>query len=70
MNNPDAPCDRLLRLRAVINKTGLSATTISRLRRCGAFPAPIQPTPRTVSWSEREIDAWIAARVAAREQNP
>jgi len=56
--------ERLPRVKA---RTGMSGTTIWRSRRAGDFPAPIQIGPKSVAWLSHEIDAWIAARVAARD---
>lgn len=64
--------DRLLRLPEVLSKTGLSRTGLydrlnARSRRHDAtFPRPTQLGQRAVAFSERELDAWIAARMAAR----
>ena len=53
---------RMLRLAAVRAKTGLSTTTIWRLRRRGEFPNPIQLSPGCVAWREADLEAWIASR--------
>ena len=60
--------DRLLRAPEACKLTGLSRTTLWRLSRSGMFPAPVQlSSPAAVGWSEREINAWIAARVENRD---
>jgi prophage regulatory protein len=56
---------RVLRLRDVCSRTGLSRTSMYRLARLGQFPKPIRLTRRTSGWLTEEIDDWIAARVAA-----
>jgi len=33
----------------------------------GTFPKQVQLGPKAVGWIEAEIDAWIAARIAARD---
>jgi prophage regulatory protein len=58
---------RLLRLPAVIAATGLQRSTIYDGIRAGTFPKPVPIGARTVAWASDEIDAWIAARIAARD---
>ena len=59
--------ERLIRLRDVIEKTGLSKTTIYRLSgdTDSDFPASVRLTPAAVGWRESEIDVWINSRGAA-----
>jgi len=57
---------KLLRLRAVTNRTGLSKSTIYALMKTGAFPLPVHLGRRLVRWVATEIDAWILARAARR----
>lgn len=53
---------RLIRLRDVCHRTGLSRTTIWRLERRNAFPKHRQISPNTVGWIEHEVTAWIESR--------
>jgi predicted DNA-binding transcriptional regulator AlpA len=46
---------------------GISRVTVWRGVRAGRLPAPVRVGGR-VLWSSAEIDAWIAGRLAAREQ--
>jgi prophage regulatory protein len=32
------------------------------------FPKPIALSPRRIAWVEREVDQWIADRIAERDQ--
>ena len=57
--------DRLLRISEVAKICGLSAVTIWRLRKTGAFPAPLQVGPRAVRWRESALREWIESRPAA-----
>jgi len=59
--------NRVLRLPAVRARTGLSASTAYEGIAAGTFPRPIKIGPRAVGWLESEIDAWLAARVAERD---
>lgn len=56
--------NRLIRLREVMDKTGLSKSTIYRLAGdpSSDFPEAMRLTPATVGWKESEIDAWIETR--------
>ena len=57
---------KALRLPEVIAKTGLPKSTIYDAIRAGRFPAPARALARSI-WNEEEIDAWLAARFAARD---
>lgn len=68
----DRPADRLdirmLRLREVARRTGLSRSTIYAFVADGRFPPPVALGPRIVGWVESEIVGWIAERIRdARE---
>ena len=62
----DASPHRILRRPAVIERTGLSDTTIWRLYRRGQFPRPIQLSANAVGWRESDVDAWLAERREVR----
>ncbi len=59
------PNTKILRLREVLSRTGLSRSTIYEIVGKGTFPKPINLAPRAVGWLESEIDTWIAERIAA-----
>jgi len=52
--------DRILRLREVVHRCGISKRTIYRLEAAGRFPARRRLGPRAVRWAESEVRAWIA----------
>lgn len=54
----------MLRLPAVIARTGLSRTTIYQEIALGHFPKPAQLSARAVGWASTAIDGWIAERLA------
>lgn len=56
--------ENILRLPAVVEKTGLSRATIYRLQGLAKFPTSIDLGARAMGWLESEVEAWIAERVA------
>ena len=55
----------VLRLPAVIQRTGLSRSSIYNYIREKRFPAPILLGIRSIGWIETDINAWIEQREAA-----
>jgi len=56
---------KLLRLRAVEDATGLKRSTLYRLIQSNDFPPPIQLTgARAVAWVQSDVENWIQARIA------
>jgi prophage regulatory protein len=53
---------RIVSPRAATEMTGLSRTTIWRLRRAGQFPKPIQISAGRVGFLIEEIESWIAQK--------
>ena len=53
---------RVLRFRAVRDRTGLSRSTIWRLERRGIFPKHRRISFNAVGWLETEVEAWIHSR--------
>jgi prophage regulatory protein len=54
---------KVIRLKQVIDRTGLSRSTIYEMMKAGAFPERVSLGLRSVGWHESEIDKWIAARM-------
>jgi prophage regulatory protein len=63
-----APPQRLIRLRQVMARTGLSRSTIYEHISQGKFPKQISLGPQSVGWVEGEIDGWINSRIQASRQ--
>jgi prophage regulatory protein len=59
---------RMLRLRDVIEITGLKRDSIYRLAAAGKFPRPRKLSERASAWNSREIQAWIESRPVATSQ--
>jgi prophage regulatory protein len=58
---------RILRLKEVIDSTGLARSTIYKLAATGKFPKPISLGDRCVGWLLSEVEDWILAKVEARD---
>jgi len=56
---------RILRIKKVKERTGLSRSTIYSLIKERNFPPPIPIGARAVGWLSSDVDAWIEARVKA-----
>lgn len=57
------PSRRLIRLREVLHRTGLSRSTVYRRMELGQFPKPYPLGGRIVAWAESEVDRWIAEKL-------
>ncbi len=58
--------DRIVRLKTVLDRTGLSRATIYRKIAEGTFPSQIRISINGAGWRESDIDCWIADPVAWR----
>ena len=56
--------DRILRIRTVLDRTGLSRSTLYRKIADGSFPAQVKLGEHSSGWRESAIDRWIADPVA------
>ncbi|HEY3706357.1 MAG TPA: AlpA family transcriptional regulator [Terracidiphilus sp.] len=55
--------EKILRLPAVKDRTGLSRSSVYEKIAAGDFPKPISLGARAVGWLESDIEAWIDGRV-------
>ena len=60
------PPVRLLRIREVQARTGLSRSTIYRWAAEGRFPPPVRLGGRVARWVEAEVDEWLLKWVEKR----
>jgi prophage regulatory protein len=51
--------DRILRLNAVLDRTGLSRSTLYRKVQTGTFPKQVRIATRCTGWRESAINAWL-----------
>lgn len=75
MNESKAPSEaagrqrprRMLRLRGVEECVGFSRSALYRAMEDDGFPRPVRIGRRAVAWVESEVQAWLDAKLAARE---
>jgi prophage regulatory protein len=58
--------NKMLRLRTVLDRTGLSRSTLYRKIREGTFPRQIPISTNGAGWHENEVSRWIANPPAYR----
>lgn len=66
---------RIMRLKEVIDTTGLARSTIYKYIADGIFPKPVNlapggidvPNTRGVGWIQSEVEDWILARIEERD---
>ena len=58
--------DRIIRLKTILARTGLSRSTIYRKIADGTFPAQIKISVNGTGWHESDINRWIADPVSWR----
>ncbi len=58
--------DRIVRLKTVLARTGLSRSTIYRKIAEGTFPPQIKISINGAGWKESDIDRWVSDPVAWR----
>ena len=61
--------DRIIRLKTVLARTGLSRSTIYRKIAEGTFPPQIRISVNGSGWHESEINRWIADPVSWRSKS-
>lgn len=55
---------RVLRVKTVLDLTGVSRATLYRLIRAQQFPKPIALTGvRAVGWDSQAVESWIESRI-------
>lgn len=58
---------RIIRLKEVIDSTGLGRSTIYKYIGEGTFPKPVSLGDRCVGWVASEVHGWILARIEERD---
>lgn len=60
--------DRIIRLKTVLARTGLSRTTLYRKMGEGTFPRQVKISVHGAGWRESAINRWIADPASYREE--
>ena len=55
--------EKILRLPNVLDRTGLSRSTVYLRVTEGRFPRPVSLGARAVGWIETEVEEWIAHQI-------
>ena len=61
--------DRIIRLKTVLARTGLSRSTIYRKMAEGTFPARLKISTNGTGWRESDIDRWVSNPAGWRPYN-
>lgn len=59
---------RIMRLNEVKLVTGLQRSSIYKYMAIGTFPKPVHLSDKAVGWVSTEIEDWVKARIAERDQ--
>ena len=51
--------DRILRIRTVLERTGLSRSTLYRKIQLGTSPKQLRISERCIGWRESAVEAWM-----------
>lgn len=62
--------DKILRMRTILQRTGLSRSTIYRKMKEGTFPNQVRISEHCSGWRESAISRWIADPVSYTEKKP
>jgi len=58
---------KLIKLKTVMDCTGLARSTVYKFIAEGRFPKPVKLGARMVAWVESEIQEWIQEKIEQRE---
>ena len=58
---------KLIKLKQVMECTGLARSTVYKFMAEGQFPKPVKLGVRMVAWVEAEIQAWVNEKIANRD---
>ena len=61
--------EKILRMRTVLERTGLSRSTLYRKMKSGTFPNLVQLSEHCRGWRESAINRWISDPMSYREDS-
>ena len=50
--------EKLIGVKEICEKLGLSRTTLWKMRSRGSFPKPVQISERRIAWTESSVNRW------------
>jgi prophage regulatory protein len=59
MQNQPQPPDRILRIATVLERTGLTRSTLYRKMEAGTFPQNTRISTRCMGWRESLVTKWL-----------
>lgn len=57
---------KIIRLKQVMETTGLARSTIYKYIAAGTFPKPVPLGGKSVGWVDEEVQDWVMARIEER----
>lgn len=60
--------NKLIRIKGVMDLTGLARSTVYKYISLGHFPKPVKHSTRSVAWVESEITEWINDCIKRRDE--
>jgi prophage regulatory protein len=57
---PAETASRILRLKTVLDRTGLSRSTLYRQIERGTFPIQVRISERCIGWRESDVQRWLS----------
>jgi prophage regulatory protein len=57
---PAEIASRILRLKSVLDRTGLSRSTLYRKIERGTFPGQVRISERCIGWRESDVERWLS----------
>lgn len=61
---------KLIRIKDVMDRTGLGRSTVYKYMNLGLFPKSVNLTSRAVAWVESEVEEWIQQNIERRDADP
>jgi prophage regulatory protein len=70
MNDNNEVVMKLIKLKDVMDITGLGRSTIYKYITEATFPKPVSLGKKSVAWVEGEVQEWVMERIEARDGEP
>ncbi len=67
LEHPVPVHDKIIRIPATVDMTGVSRSTLYRMEKSGKFPKRIRISERASGWRLSDVQAWIKSRDSITE---